>query len=159
MKKLLNRIRNKKGFTLAELLIVVAIIAVLVAIAIPIFTTQLEKSREATDLSNARALYAEVMTFAVGGETDEEKLKSSNTDAKISYSGSTYTAVLNNLKQTGDGWKTNMDGVDLGGVKYEKGNDKGWDSVKGKGSCTITVNTDTDAVTVEWGAAKSTTEP
>ena len=31
---------NKKGFTLAELLIVVAIIAVLVAIAIPIFTAQ-----------------------------------------------------------------------------------------------------------------------
>ena len=35
---------NKKGFTLAELLIVVAIIAVLVAISIPIFTSQLEKS-------------------------------------------------------------------------------------------------------------------
>ena len=40
---------NKKGFTLAELLIVVAIIAVLVAIGIPIFTSQLEKSREAAD--------------------------------------------------------------------------------------------------------------
>lgn len=52
---------NKKGFTLAELLIVVAIIAVLVAIAIPVFTTQLEKSREATDMSNLRAAYAEVM--------------------------------------------------------------------------------------------------
>ena len=36
---------NKKGFTLAELLIVVAIIAVLVAISIPIFTTQLNKSK------------------------------------------------------------------------------------------------------------------
>lgn len=33
----------KKGFTLAELLIVVAIIAVLVAISIPIFSSQLEK--------------------------------------------------------------------------------------------------------------------
>ena len=53
--------KNNKGFTLAELLIVVAIIAVLVAIAIPVFTTQLEKSREATDMSNLRAAYAEVM--------------------------------------------------------------------------------------------------
>ena len=53
--------KNNKGFTLAELLIVVAIIAVLVAIAIPVFTTQLEKAREATDISNIRSLYAEVV--------------------------------------------------------------------------------------------------
>lgn len=39
--------KNEKGFTLAELLIVVAIIGVLVAISIPIFTSQLEKSRDA----------------------------------------------------------------------------------------------------------------
>lgn len=52
---------NRKGFTLAELLIVVAIIAVLVAISIPIFTSQLEKSREAVDAANIRAAYAEVM--------------------------------------------------------------------------------------------------
>jgi type IV pilus assembly protein PilA len=53
---------NKKGFTLAELLIVVAIIAVLVAIAIPVFTTQLEKSREATDVANVRSAYATLVT-------------------------------------------------------------------------------------------------
>jgi prepilin-type N-terminal cleavage/methylation domain-containing protein len=46
--------RDKKGFTLAELLIVVAIIAVLVAISIPIFTSQLEKSRFAVDQANVR---------------------------------------------------------------------------------------------------------
>lgn len=55
------RKNNRKGFTLAELLIVVAIIAVLVAIAIPVFTTQLEKSREATDLANVRSAYAAVV--------------------------------------------------------------------------------------------------
>lgn len=54
--------KNNKGFTLAELLIVVAIIAVLVAIAIPVFTTQLEKSREATDLANIRSAYAVITT-------------------------------------------------------------------------------------------------
>ena len=56
---------NKKGFTLAELLIVVAIIAVLVAIAIPVFTTQLEKSKEAVDAANLRAAYAEIMADAL----------------------------------------------------------------------------------------------
>lgn len=34
----------------------------LVAIAIPIFTSQLEKSRESTDLANVRSAYAEMMT-------------------------------------------------------------------------------------------------
>ena len=53
---------TKAGFTLAELLIVVAIIAVLVAIAIPVFTTQLEKAREATDIANVRSGYAAAIT-------------------------------------------------------------------------------------------------
>ncbi len=56
---MIKRLKNKKGFTLAELLIVVAIIAILVAISIPIFTSQLEKAREATDLANIRSAYAE----------------------------------------------------------------------------------------------------
>ncbi|MGI6057504.1 MAG: type IV pilin protein [Bilifractor sp.] len=47
--------KNKKGFTLAELLIVVAIIAVLVAISIPLFHAQLRKARLATNQANARA--------------------------------------------------------------------------------------------------------
>ncbi len=68
MKKIMKKL-NKKGFTLAELLIVVAIIAVLVAISIPIFTTQLEKAREATDAANLRAAYATAATKVL----EEEK--------------------------------------------------------------------------------------
>ena len=36
--------------------------AVLVAISIPVFTSQLEKSRESTDIANVRSAYAEVVT-------------------------------------------------------------------------------------------------
>ena len=65
MKKL-----NKKGFTLAELLIVVAIIAVLVAISIPIFTAQLNKAKYAADEANARSIYSEMVAdyLANGGD-------------------------------------------------------------------------------------------
>ena len=59
---------RNKGFTLAELLIVVAIIAVLVAISIPVFSKQLEKSREAVDLANLRNAYAEAAYAAMMGE-------------------------------------------------------------------------------------------
>ena len=52
-----RKLKSDRGFTLAELLIVVAIIGVLVAIAIPIFTSQLERSREAVDLSDVRSAY------------------------------------------------------------------------------------------------------
>lgn len=57
--------QGKKGFTLMEMLIVIAIIAVLIAIAIPIFTAQLERAREATDAANIRSAYAEVTAQAL----------------------------------------------------------------------------------------------
>ena len=67
----MRKFENKKGFTLAELLIVVAIIAVLVAIAIPVFTTQLERAREATDIANIRSAYAEATAAILAGEDTE----------------------------------------------------------------------------------------
>jgi prepilin-type N-terminal cleavage/methylation domain-containing protein len=53
--------KSRKGFTLAELLIVIAIIGVLVAISIPIFTTQKKKAVFAVNQANARAAYAAAM--------------------------------------------------------------------------------------------------
>ncbi len=71
--------RNNKGFTLAELLIVVAIIAVLVAIAIPVFTTRLEQSRETTDIANLRSAYAAAQVAALSGDENGKKMDQTKT--------------------------------------------------------------------------------
>lgn len=60
--------KNEKGFTLMEMLIVVAIIAVLVAIAIPTFTSSLDKAKGATDAANIRAGYASMMLQVLEGD-------------------------------------------------------------------------------------------
>lgn len=51
---------NHNGFTLAELLIVVAIIGVLVAISIPVYSKLVQKARLAANQANARAAYSAV---------------------------------------------------------------------------------------------------
>lgn len=100
MKKL-----NKKGFTLAELLIVVAIIAVLVAIAIPVFTSQLEKARDAADAANLRAQYAETAAEALSAEEAKTSVGVKITGTTAGFTGideiagvSTKDGVLNAAK-------------------------------------------------------------
>lgn len=94
----MKKIMNKKGFTLAELLVVVAIIAILVAVSIPIFTSQMEKSREATDIANLRAAKGEAVTMYLsddsfkGGNYDADSGKIiSGTPAKGYGKGTTLT--------------------------------------------------------------------
>ena len=103
---MLKKFTNKKGFTLMEMLIVVAIIAVLVAIAIPTFTGQLEKSRQATDLANIRVAYADASLDAIdkGGEGSAPSVPMTHTG--------TFDKVEN----------AKIGGVDISGKKVTKGN-------------------------------------
>lgn len=73
MKEMIKKVReDKEGFTLAELLVVVAIIAVLVAIAIPVFNASLTKSQYETDIANARSYYAECQMGVLDGHVTSQ---------------------------------------------------------------------------------------
>ena len=111
--------KSREGFTLAELLIVVAIIAVLVAVAIPVFGSQLEKSREAADLANVRAAYAKVLTEANMGIYDK--------------------VVTVDLKQKQYDWQS-ADVITIGGISHsvKEGDTENWIGIPGaNGECQI----------------------
>lgn len=114
---------NKKGFTLAELLVVVGIIAVLVAIAIPVFSGAQEKANEAVDAANLRAAYAEAMS-------------------KYLTDGST-TAIEVTQKQTVAGWSTTLD--------FPKNFTVGNPGAAGKWS--VAIDSTGDAVTATYTAS------
>jgi prepilin-type N-terminal cleavage/methylation domain-containing protein len=99
---------NKKGFTLAELLIVVAIIGVLAGISIPIFTSQLEKSRDAVTISNLRAAYAQAQTAYLTAPSSGTADYSEDANSPVvSYSdGKIKTVAVKNVvaKGTKDGF-------------------------------------------------------
>lgn len=116
---------NENGFTLAELLIVVAIIAVLVGVSIPIFTSQLEKSREATDLSNVRSAYSQVMMAAITEDTSSPL-----------YQSGIYQLTVP-LKQAQNGWTMNTDNLTIGGISYADSVHWLGRNPKAKGRCRV----------------------
>ena len=121
----------KKGFTLAELLIIIAIIAVLVAIAIPVFNKQLERSREAVDLANVRSGYAEVIIEITSNPQD-------------------YSIIIP-LKQSIDDWQMSIDRLSIGGLTPDNPN---WIGIpRAHGSCKIEYKLENNSIIINWNGA------
>lgn len=103
-----NRNMNrKKGFTLAELLIVVAIIAVLVAVSVPVFTAQRSKAVDAVNKANIRA--AKAMALAAFYDNKTGYVASANgtkmayfkyTDGRLDPITNQTSAQVNNIAKT-----------------------------------------------------------
>ncbi len=134
--------RGQRGFTLAELLIVVAVIAALVAVSIPIFTNQVERSRESADFSSVRTAYAEVMYAA------------NTNDGSATFNGEpirrndgTFQAVVSPLKQKKDGWTTQVENMAIGSVPASE-----WDNEpRADGSCTVIYDPGKAKASIVWG--------
>ena len=113
---------NKKGFTLMEMMIVVAIIAILIAIAIPTFTSSIEKAKKATDDANFRALKA-IITAAYYLSDDSIK-PDGETVYYLAKDGESYTTVSDDAidAKTGGGkigYKVSIDSS-TNSLKFEE---------------------------------------
>lgn len=117
MKGLREKFRKNEGFTLVEMLIVVAIIAILIAVSIPLVNGALEKARDATDQANERAAKAEAVLYYMGTVSDAE------------LANVTPTATGVTTYSPGSGFTAYYDAKNGGFVKENK-------DVKAYGQCT-----------------------
>ncbi len=105
--------KRDKGFTLAELLIVVAIIGVLVAISIPIFSKLVQKARLAANQANTRAAYSAVeIQFLTSNHRSEGETyytydtATSQVGTVDSYSNKEYAGGVGDDWSTPSSWTT-----------------------------------------------------
>ena len=101
---------------MVELVVVIAVIAILIGILAPAYTKYVERSRESTDLANARSAYSEIMMRLAEKEEIPDP-------------------ITIPLKQKMSDWQTPLP-ISIGGVTFDGKNTDNWVGTPGSnGTC------------------------
>lgn len=87
----MRKLMSKKGFTLVELMIVIVIMGILVAVAIPVYGAVTKNAEKKTCISNMRDMKSTASTWQMqGNDGDQVKI----TGSSVITAEPTYTAMF-----------------------------------------------------------------
>lgn len=104
--------KNKKGFTLIELIVVVLILVVVARVAVPMISSYADKAKEATTMENLRNLRLAVLTVAAEDPTFGTNLTYPSGEANKKKVTQAIGKVMD-LEQIGTGAEPYLSGIEI----------------------------------------------
>ena len=114
---------NKKGFTLIEMLVVIAIIAVMVSIIIPTVMNSTNKAAAAANAANLRSLKAEITTAYL---TNDSSVWTFNADGTVTCDNDHLPSFKGTDSKVADEFKATYTNAGVIEVRFENKTIEAW---------------------------------